>query len=110
MEGVAPRWVEMRENLIKEEDRRCAGHLVQQSSMRQYEPDQERFLFPGRGFRGGDILCHIEDFEVAQMRPIERASGCGVAAAIIAQDRAVAFLDFACRMVRNKFLDPAIDG
>ena len=44
----APRRIEMRDDLVEQKDRREAGHLGDQTRVREHEPDQQRLLFAGR--------------------------------------------------------------
>ncbi len=60
MQRGAPRRIEMRDDFVEQQDRREAGHLGDQSRVREHEPDQQRFLFAGRGVGGGDALVRID--------------------------------------------------
>ena len=46
--------------------------------LRQNEADQQRFLLAGRSLAGGDILAHVDDRKIGEMRTIEGAPGGGV--------------------------------
>ena len=52
----APVGIEMRHHLVEQQHGRRAGHLGDQSRMRQDEPDEQRFLFAGRSVGGGMSL------------------------------------------------------
>jgi len=77
--------------------------------MCQDEPDQQRFLFAGRGIRRSDPFGGIDDFEIGQMRAVERASGGGVAGPVVAQHCPIALLDLARGMRRKKPFHPAVE-
>ena len=56
----APRRIEMRDHLVEQQHRREAGHLGDQTRMREHEADQQRLLLAGRGFGGGDAFLRID--------------------------------------------------
>ena len=100
IERGAARRVEMRDDLIQQQHRCKARHFRQQPRMRQHQADEQRLLLAGRGFGGGDALACMDDGEIGEVRAVERASGGGVARAIVAQGRTVAILHLDGRVKR----------
>ena len=78
--------------------------------MGQHQADEKRLLLAGRGACGGRVLRPVPDVEIADMGPDQRASGGGVAAAIVAQQRAVAILRLQRRAARRQRLDLALEA
>src|SRR5690242_9028777 len=109
MQRRAAGWIEMSENLIEQQNGSRSRHLSQQSGMCKHKSDQERLLLAGRSLRGSNPLCGIDDFQVAQMRSVERPTGGRVTAAVVAQYRTIARFDVAGRICRNELFERALD-
>ena len=77
--------------------------------MREHQPDQQRLLLAGRGLRRGRALGAVKRDEIGQMRADQRAPGRRVAAAIVAQRRAVAILGGERGMFAAEALDFALE-
>src|SRR5262249_25805010 len=107
MQCAAPPRIEMCDNFVEQEHWRRSGHLRDQASMRENEPDQQRLLLTGRGSAGGDVLAHIDDRQVRYMRAVEGAARGGVARSAVAQHSAIAFLYVDGRMTGQQPLHPA---
>ena len=77
--------------------------------MGEREAHQQRLLLAGRGAGGRRVLGPVPDREIADVRADQRAAGGGVAAAIVAQERAVAVLGVERRAARDERLDLALE-
>ena len=74
-----PAGIEMRGDLVEQQDRRRAGDFGGQPRMRNDEPDQQRLLLAGRAELGRHVLRRVADQQVGAMRAVERAAGGAVA-------------------------------
>ena len=64
--------IEMRGDLVEQQERRRTAHRALQPGMREQDGDQQRLLLAGRGRLGGDALLGVNDAEIGAMRPERR--------------------------------------
>ena len=102
--------VEMGRNLVEKGDRNDPGHLRDELRMREHKTEEQGLLLPRRRARRGCVFGPMPDDKVADMGA-DGSPPCGrVAAAIVAQDPAIAVLSRYRRAVRDKRLDFALKG
>ena len=73
--------VEMRGDLVEQQDRRRSAALCDQRGMGKDDPDQQRLLLAGRAERGGLALGEMDDVEILAVRADGRPPGGGIAPA-----------------------------
>ena len=71
--------IEMRGDLVQQQDRGAAGAVGDQFGMGEHDCEQQRLLLAGRAEMRGLALAEMRDREVLAMRAGERAPGGGVA-------------------------------
>ena len=100
----------MRRDLVQERDRRRSRHVGDEPRVGEHQPDQQRLLFAGRGARGGASLGPCQTTRSPTCGPTSVRPCGGVAAAIVAQDGAVAVLGIQCRACGDQGLDLALEA
>ena len=73
--------IQVRRDLVQQQDRRCAAAVGDQLGMREDEAKQQRLLLAGGAARGGHVFRRVSDREVLPVGANRGATGGSVAAA-----------------------------
>jgi len=89
----AARCIEMRGDLVEQEERRLAAHRALQPGLGEDDRNQQRLLLAGRRRLGGNALLGMVDPEIGAVWPEPGAAGRRVAGAAVFESRPEALLD-----------------